>query len=258
MRVLFAPYVLLLAQAVGARQLDVRCQRKVAADTAAVLGAIRSSCKGDVIKFHGTCVVNETVPLLEGRGYIGESKGTSRIVQADGANLLALGASEAWLKGTKSPGSATRVAHLTLDGNSQANSNTHTLVLRAWLLNVYDVDILNSAEDGVRLTASSANERSANLLTQSQVSKATGRSHTPRLPCSPASLQVDHYFSHLHIVATLASPRTPYMLARPFLHRSTTIFRTCTSKTPATSASTWWTRWPTSASPTATCSTRAS
>jgi hypothetical protein len=168
MRSRCAAYLLLLLRA-GARRIDVRCQREVVADTAAVLGAVRSSAKGDVIMFRGTCVVNETVPLLEGRGYLGEDKLSSRIVQADGANLLALGASEAWLKGTEAPGEATRIAHLTFDGNSQANTNTHTLVLRAWLLNVYDVDILNSVEDGVRLTASSANDRSANQLSQSQV-----------------------------------------------------------------------------------------
>jgi hypothetical protein len=47
-------------------------------------------------------------------------------------------------------------------------------VLRAWLLNVYDLNILNSAEDGVRVTAFSADDRSANQLSQSQVRGAAG------------------------------------------------------------------------------------
>jgi hypothetical protein len=81
--------LLALAAGAGARQLDVRCQREVVADTAAVLGAVASSVKGDVIQFLGTCVVNETVPLLEGRGYVGKDKESSRIMQANGANLRA-------------------------------------------------------------------------------------------------------------------------------------------------------------------------
>lgn len=168
---------LLLVHGAGARQLDVHCQRDVVIDTAAILNTVNASLKGDVIQIHGTCVVNETVPLLEGRGFVGVDKNSSRIVQADGANLPALAASDAWLKGTVAPGSATRIAHLTLDGNSQANTGTHTIVLRAWLLNVYDLNILNSAEDGIRVTSFCADTRSANQATQSQVNSYFSKLH---------------------------------------------------------------------------------
>jgi hypothetical protein len=169
--------LLLLVGRAAARQLEIHCQQDVVADTAAILNTVNRSLKGDVIQIHGMCVVNETVPLLEGRGFVGVDKNTSRIVQADGANLPALAASDAWLKESAVPGLATRIAHLTFDGNSQANSGTHTLVLRAWQLSVYNLNILNSPEDGIHVTVFSADARIANPATQSQVNSYFSKLH---------------------------------------------------------------------------------
>jgi hypothetical protein len=199
------PILLLLASRARARHLNVLCQHDVRQDTPAILSTILGSLKGDVIQIQGTCVVNQTIPLLEGRGFVGVDKNSSRIVQADGANLPALAASEAWLNGAVAPGSATRIAHLTLDGNSQKNSGTHTLVLRAWLLNVYDLNVLNSAEDGIHVTSFSADTRSANQATQSQVNNVASCAR----PCADPLA---------HPLQRMLRGRLLYCLQRRLLH----------------------------------------
>jgi hypothetical protein len=158
--------VLMLAARTHGRRMDVACHN--VDDTALLIQVIRSSARGDSIHISGTCRVNQTIPLLGGRSYSGSDTDGSRIVQADGANLPALAASEAWLGEHKAPDLPTRIAHLTLDGNSQANVGTHALVLQAWQVEVYDVCVLNAPEDAIRVTSLRAEMRKGGRADQPQ------------------------------------------------------------------------------------------
>lgn len=159
--------LLMLAVRIHGHRLEVACQSTVA-DTEVLIQVIRSSSRGDAIHISGSCLVNRTIPLLGGRSYVGSDTDGSRIVQAEGANLPALAASEAWLGEHKAPDLLTRIAHLTLDGNRQFNVGTHALVLQAWQVEVYDVCVLNAPEDGIRVTSLPAEMRKGGRADQAQ------------------------------------------------------------------------------------------
>ena len=96
LRLLWAPVLAALTLADGAR-IDVKCVDRVSVDTKLLLSAIHESAAGDRIAIHGKCTVNETIPLLGDRSYVGDSRSGTIITQADGANLVALAASDAFL-----------------------------------------------------------------------------------------------------------------------------------------------------------------
>jgi hypothetical protein len=158
--------VLLSALVIQAAEVNVNCGNAVE-DTKALNGAISNSKAGDMIRIHGTCLVNETVVLYGDRSYIGDSRTGTVIRQANGANLAALVASDSWANNATGTGRPVRIAHLALDGNRANNINTSNLVIRSWLTVIEDIQVRNAPVDGIRLT--NLGKDGATGLTSTQV-----------------------------------------------------------------------------------------
>jgi hypothetical protein len=158
---------LLSAVAFGA-QVNVNCGNTTA-DAARLNASIQNSHVGDLIQIHGTCLVNATVVMLGNRTYSGDSRTGTIIRQASGANLPALLASDSWDKDWSYTGAPIRIAHLTIDGNSGANSGTNALVIRSWLTVIEGLQVENAPADGIQITNLSKNS------TALQTSQVNGR-----------------------------------------------------------------------------------
>lgn len=129
------------------------------ADAATINAAIAASPEGAEIVLRGPCLINQTIRLLGNRSYRGESRAGTVLKQADGANLVALVATDGFLDNTTWTGTPVAIRHLTLDGNRANNPNAQTsgLVLRSWLTVAEDLHIRDMGGDGLRLTSLSAN-----------------------------------------------------------------------------------------------------
>lgn len=145
------PSVCLFAQSVG-----VNCANNKT-DAEKLNSAISGSRIGDQIQIHGVCLIDSTIVLRGNRTYVGDSRTGTVIRQAPGANLLALLASDSWDADTAYTGEPIRIAHLTLDGNSSANTGTSVLVIRSWLSVIEDIVIQNAPSDGLQVTNLSKN-----------------------------------------------------------------------------------------------------
>jgi hypothetical protein len=146
-------------------QVDINCAKTVA-DTARLNNGIGNSHTGDQIRIHGNCLINGTIVLLGNRTYEGDSRTGTTISQASGANLTAMLASDSWNADTTFTGDPIHISHLTLDGNSHANSGTNALVIRSWLTVIEDLQVQNAPGDGIQITNLSKNGAA---LTGSQV-----------------------------------------------------------------------------------------
>lgn len=149
-------FAFILAKPASAAIVNVTCTNAVA-DTTALNNAINSSGNGDAIQIHGTCLVNQTIVLKGDRSYLGDSRAGTVIRQANNANLAALVASDAWYNNWSYTGDPIRIAHMTLDGNSAANTGTTDLVIHSWLTTVEDMVIQYAPADGIRFTDVSQN-----------------------------------------------------------------------------------------------------
>jgi hypothetical protein len=148
----FIPSTCLFAQ-----RVDVNCANNKT-DAERLNSAISNSRSGDQIQIHGVCLVDSTIVLMGNRTYVGDSRTGTIIRQAPGANLRALLASDSWSADTAYTGAPIRIAHLTLDGNSSANTGTNVLVIRSWLSVIEDILIENAPNDGLQITNLSKNE----------------------------------------------------------------------------------------------------
>src|SRR5713226_1141300 len=135
-----------LALPTWAAQVDMTCQGNTA-DTTALNNAIGGSHTGDLIRIHGTCLINGTIILLGDRSYEGDSRTGTTITQASGSNLAAMLASDSWSTDSSFTGNPIRIANLTLDGNKSANSGTNALVIRSWLTVIENLVVQNAPED---------------------------------------------------------------------------------------------------------------
>jgi len=165
---LAAALVFTLAALIGkahAAQVNVRCT-STTADAGTLNSAIGGSHAGDAILIHGTCLIDATIILLGDRSYLGDARTGTVIRQASSSNLPAMLASDAWVNNSTYTGAPVTVAHLTLDGNSSANTGTNALVIRSYLTVLEDLQIENAPQDGVLVTALSQN---GTALTTSQV-----------------------------------------------------------------------------------------
>jgi hypothetical protein len=151
----FGFFLLAGAVAFGA-EVDVTCTNTTA-DTAKLNGVIEHSRSGDEIRIHGTCLINGTIILAGDRTYEGDSRTGTIIRQANGANLAVMLASDSWNSDVTYTGDPIRIAHLTLDGNSAANSGTNALVIRSWLTVIEDLLVENAPSDGIQITNLSKN-----------------------------------------------------------------------------------------------------
>jgi hypothetical protein len=137
-------------------QVNVNCTNTTA-DAGKLNTAIENSQSGDLIQIHGTCLVNETIVLKGDRTYQGDSRTGTIIRQASGANLPALLASDSWRENWAYTGDPIRIAQMTIDGNSGANSGTNALVIRSWLTVVEDLVVQYAPADGIQITNLSEN-----------------------------------------------------------------------------------------------------
>lgn len=165
MRVILAVLALLSLNLVVASALSAQAEpilvvgTNTVADAATLNAAIAGSPEGAEIVIRGRLLINQTIRLLGHRSYRGESRAGTILKQADGANLVALVASDVFLDNTDYTGTPVALRHLTLDGNRANNPQALTagLVLRSWLSVVEDIHISNMGGDGLRLTSRSAN-----------------------------------------------------------------------------------------------------
>jgi copper-binding protein NosD len=139
-------------------QIAVLCTN-TPSDASTINSAIASSAVGDEILISGQCLINQTIKLLGDRSYSGTSRTGTVLKQADGANLVALLASDSFLDNLGWTGAPVSVRHLKLDGNSANNTGAQTagILLRSWMSVVEDVYITDMSGDGLRLTNKSAN-----------------------------------------------------------------------------------------------------
>ncbi|WP_433511746.1 hypothetical protein ACQP2T_49485 [Nonomuraea sp. CA-143628] len=144
-----------LAPAVAAR-VNATCVN-TAADARTIQAAIDASKEGDEVVLKGPCLINRTITLRGRRTYRGDAKAGTVIKQADGANLPAMLASESWVTDQAYSSDPVRIERLTLDGNRDHNTGTVGLMLRSWDSRIYDVDILGTPSDGIRVSNPSKN-----------------------------------------------------------------------------------------------------
>ncbi|MGA3091941.1 MAG: right-handed parallel beta-helix repeat-containing protein [Terriglobales bacterium] len=147
---------LLTGVAAFAAQVNVICAN-TSGDAVKLNTAIENSHSGDRIQIHGICQLNASIILLGARTYAGDSRTGTILRQASGANLPALLASDSWNEDWTYTGDPVRVADLTLDGNSAANSTTNALVIRSWLTVIEDIQVENAPADGIQITSLSKN-----------------------------------------------------------------------------------------------------
>jgi len=148
--------LLISSAAAFAAQVNVTCTNTIA-DAVRLNTAIENSHSGDRIQIHGTCLLNATIVLLGDRTYEGDSRTGTIFRQASGSNLPALLASDSWNDDWTYTGDPIRIAQLTLDGNSSANSATNALVIRSWLTVIEDIQVENAPADGMQITSLSKN-----------------------------------------------------------------------------------------------------
>lgn len=143
------------APAIAAR-VNATCAN-TATDARSIQAAIDASKEGDEVVFKGPCLINRTITLRGRRTYRGDAKAGTVIKQADGANLPAMLASESWVTDQAYSSDPVRIERLTLDGNRDHNTGTVGLMLRSWDSRIYDMDILGTPSDGIRVSNPSKN-----------------------------------------------------------------------------------------------------
>ena len=75
---------------------DATCTNDAAHDTALLTSTMNATAGGDLVRFHGSCIVRETICLRGDRAYVGDSRSGTIIQQAGGAYLAAVLASDTW------------------------------------------------------------------------------------------------------------------------------------------------------------------
>lgn len=156
------------ALSANAAVINVSCKNAMT-DAASINSAIARSQTGDAIQIHGSCLIDQTLVLAGDRSYLGDSRTGTILRQANGADLPALMASDSWNEDVTYTGDPIRIAHLTLDGNSAANTGTNGLVIRSWMTVIEDIQVENTPGDGIQITSVSKNN------VQLQGSQVNGR-----------------------------------------------------------------------------------
>jgi hypothetical protein len=138
-------------------QVNILCKNSLS-DAAAINAAITSSSVGDEIVISGQCLINQTIKLLGDRTYRGTSRTGTVLKQADGANLVALLATDTYLENREWTGTPVTIRQMTLDGNSKANQQAQTdgIILRSWWSVVEDMYINDMSQDGIEVAYKSA------------------------------------------------------------------------------------------------------
>lgn len=157
---IFLPNIMTVSnqQVLQRGEIIVSCSNSLS-DAAAINAAITDSAKGAEIVIDGQCLINQTIKLLGDRSYRGNSRTGTSLKQADGANLVALLATDTFLGNQAWTGTPISIRQMTLDGNSLKNQQAQTdgIIMRSWLSSIEDMLITDMRGNGIRLTNKSAN-----------------------------------------------------------------------------------------------------
>ena len=186
-------------QPLESSQPTIMCTGVAKQDDLLLQAAIASLPAGSELKILGECEVSKTVVLAGGRSYVGGGR-TTVIKQAAGANLGAVVASDSWVANAHTCGTPLRLSHIAINGNRDANTRGHGLVLHSWLSVIEDVEVSNAPQDGIRVT--SVGSDNSTVITNSQVNSRltnlfitdSGGGTPPSLPLSLSlSLSLSHH-----------------------------------------------------------------
>lgn len=164
--VLLSYFILSTPEPANAARVQVTCTDSTS-DAQTINNAILGSAEGDEIVIDGPCLINQTIRLLGGRAYSGESRTGTSLTQAAGANLDQLMASDSYLDDAATTGKPLSIRSLKIDGNSQNNTAaTDGIVIRSWQSTIEDVLVTWTGGHGIRVTSVSDN---GTTLTNTQV-----------------------------------------------------------------------------------------
>lgn len=168
-RKLFAPIVAVLAlsaavlvgssSSAGAAILTATCNN-TSTDSATIQGVINGSTGGDVVQIHGPCSLTATITLRDNRMYAGDGKSSTILKQANGANLKTIVAMNTYTNNNTFGNVQITIRDLTIDGNKANNTMAAggaALVLRAYDSLIENVEVNNSARDGILISNASDN-----------------------------------------------------------------------------------------------------
>jgi len=141
-----------------ASRLSATCHNTTA-DATIIQANINASAPGDQIVIKGPCLISATIKLADNRTYRGDSRTGTVLKQADGANLPAMLASSSWVNNATFVSTGEQIQDLTLDGNKDNNTAGATvpLMLRTWDSRIYNLEVQNAPNDGIRITSLSQN-----------------------------------------------------------------------------------------------------
>ena len=128
-------------------------------DSAAIQRCINESTDGSIIFFPSTHAVGTTIQLLGNRTYLGTNEST--ITMLNGANLVAVLSSYAWINNEATSGNPITIINLTIDGNLSNNTSGNGIILMNYNSTIRECTIKNCSNNGIML--SSVNQSGANI-----------------------------------------------------------------------------------------------
>lgn len=128
-------------------------------DSSAIQTCINESVEGSIVFFPSTHAVGTTIQLLGNRTYLGTNGSTIKML--DGANLVAVMVSQAWITNETTSGNPIIITNLTIDGNYTNNTSGHGIVLMNYNSTIKDCTIKNCYNNGIML--SSINQASSSI-----------------------------------------------------------------------------------------------
>jgi parallel beta-helix repeat protein len=150
----------------------IQCTSDPISDTSKLNQATHSCLPGNSIIVIGTCLISRTILLPYYCDFLGQSRSGTILKQANNTNLQAILSSKSWNNSKPWTSSPSRIAHLSVDGNSLYNQNsavndTAAIIIESWNSVVEDVHIYDSGGDGLKVT--SLGRDSSTVLKTSQV-----------------------------------------------------------------------------------------
>jgi hypothetical protein len=154
------------AQQARAQTITTTCINR-SSDAATLNAAISSSHPGDQILISGQCLLTAPITLLGDRSYLGGSRTGTILMQASGANLGYLLASDSYVSNSTTTGLPFAIRQLTINCNSSNNTAaTNGLVIHSWQTQAQDLLVENCRGSGILVTATTPNGKT---LTNTQV-----------------------------------------------------------------------------------------
>jgi hypothetical protein len=121
-------------------------------DSTAIQTCINASMDDSIIFFPpGTYVVGTVIQLPGKRSYLGTNNST--IKMKDGANLVAVVASQAWITNESTSGNPIIITNITIDANSSNNLSGHGIVLMNYNSIMRECTVQNCVNNGIMISS---------------------------------------------------------------------------------------------------------